>query len=160
MDFAIKICLIVFWGLLGLSSANGQSVVIDGSMVSTNGLPIIYKDYTAELRSDDSVLLEKQRVNTAGNFTFQLKFAHDYYISVYNKTETVWRLLVHNKMEFGMVHYPVTVEIPARPKDKDVYEVTFDKEGNKLYLKNGLPISEITYQFETGRRDSSEIIKK
>lgn len=157
-----QVLRIFLWGILSHFALNchAQSVIVEGELVSTNGIPIIYKDYIAELRSDDSVLLEKQRVNTAGNFTFQLKFAHDYYLSVYNKTGIVYRLLVHNKMEMGQVHYPVKVEIPARRKAKDVYEVTFDAEGKKLYLKNGLPISEITYEFETGRRDSSEIIKK
>ncbi len=153
---------ILLWGIVSTYAlhASAQSVIVEGELVSTNGLPIIYKDYWAELRSDDSVLIEKQRVNTAGNFIFQLKFSHDYFLSVQNKNGVVYRLLVHNKMEDGQVHYPVKVEIPARRKDKDVYEVTFDALGNKLYLKNGLPISEITYQFETGRRDSTEIIKK
>lgn len=140
--------------------AKGQTVIIDGTVVSTNSLPLNYKEYYAELRSDDSVLLQKQRINSAGNFTFQLMFAHDYYVAVQSKTEVVWRLLVHNRMEVGQVHYPVTVEIPARQKGKDVYEVSFDSEGKKIYLKNGMPISELTYEFETTRRDSTEIIKK
>jgi len=146
--------------LLAPLAGNSQSVIVDGSLISTTSVALNFKDYLAELWSDDSVLIEKQRVNTAGNFTFQLMFAHDYYLSVRNKTETIWRLLVHNKMETGLVHYPVAIEIPARQKEKDVYEITFDKEGNKQYLKNKMPISEITYEFETNRRDSTEIIKK
>jgi|ERR1043165_3500982 hypothetical protein len=145
---------------LSLFKGSAQSVVIDGKMVSTDGVALEYKDYWAELRADDSVLIEKQRINTAGNFTLRLMFAHDYYVSVQNKTKVIWRLLVRNRVEEGLVHYPVTVEMPSRRKDKDVYEVTLDKKGDKVYLKNGMPISEITYQFETERRDSTEILKK
>lgn len=157
-----RLLTLLVWGILSTAvlSSKAQSVIVDGELISTNGVPIIYKDYWAELRSDDSVLLEKQRVNSAGHFVFQLNFAHDYYLSVYSKAGVAWRLLVHNRMEAGQVYYPVKVELPARRRDKDVYEVTFDADGKKMYLKNGMPISEITYEFETGRRDSSEIIKK
>lgn len=159
MNIVIRIssCCIL---MLLLFKGSAQSVVIDGQMVIANDMALEYKDYWAELRADDSMLIEKQRVNTAGNFTFRLMFAHDYYVLVRDKTKVVWRLLVHNKVEQGLVHYPVTVEMSSRRKDKDVYEVTLDKKGNKVYLKNGLPISEITYQFETERRDSTEILKK
>ncbi|MCW5909337.1 MAG: hypothetical protein KIS94_15835 [Chitinophagales bacterium] len=137
-----------------------QTVIIDGTVGSINSVPVPFKDYWAELRSDDSTLIEKQRINSAGNFTFQLKFAHDYYIGVRNKEETIWQLIVKNRMEREMIHYPVFINISPVEKSKDVYEVTVDKDGNKKYLKNGMPITEITYNFETTRRDSSEIIRK
>lgn len=155
----MKFSVVILFLFLALNSRS-QSVIIDGKLESSNNANIAFKDYSAELWSDDSMLIEKQRVNTAGNFTFQLKFAHDYYLSVHDKTEIIWRLLIHNKMEAGLVHYPITVEISPKRKEKDVYEIFFDKDGNKQYLKNKLSISEITYQFETGRRDTSEIIKK
>ena len=85
----MKNCTAIFFlsALLALR-ANSQNVIIEGTVVSANQEKIEYKNYWAELRSDDSVLLEKQRINTAGNFTFQLNFAHDYFISVLTKTET------------------------------------------------------------------------
>jgi hypothetical protein len=135
-------------------------VIIDGTVGSSNGTSVTFKDYWAELRSDDSTLIEKQRVNSAGNFTFQLKYAHDYYIRIRKKEETVWQLMVKNRMEKELIHYPVYVNISGGERTKDVYEVTVNKDGNKLYLKNGMPITEITYRFETSRRDSTEIILK
>lgn len=150
----------IYPSLLLYCCSFAQTVIIDGTVrSSSNNLPQL-KDYWAELRSDDSTLIEKQRINSAGNFTFQLKFAHDYYIGVRNKEETVWQLIVKNRMEREMIHYPVFINIPPVKKSKDVYEVTLDKNGNKKYLKNGMPITEITYRFETTRRDSSEIIRK
>ena len=140
--------------------AKAQTVIIDGRLKYTETDMVRLKDYTAELRSDDSTLLEKVKINSAGTFTFQLQFAHDYRISVNSKNKTVWQLLVHNKMEYGQVHYPVEIEIAGEQKEKDTYKVTLNEEGNKVYLKNGKPITETTFRFETGRRDSTEIIKK
>jgi hypothetical protein len=137
-----------------------QTVIIDGRLKYKETDMVRLKDYTAELRSDDSILLEKVKVNSAGAFTFQLHFAHDYRISVNSKDKSIWQLLVHNKMEYGQVHYPVEIEIPGEQKEKDTYEVTVNEEGNKVFLKNGKPITETTFRFETGRRDSTEIIKK
>lgn len=151
--------LFVFFSVAG-NRLHAQTVIVDGTLGSSNGTPVPFKDYWAELRSDDSVLIEKQRINSAGNFTFRLNFAHDYYITVRSKEETVWQLMVKNRMEKEMIHYPVYVSIPAIEKGKDVYEVTVDKDGNKQYLKNGMPITEITYRFETARRGSTEIIRK
>ncbi|MBK7149484.1 MAG: hypothetical protein IPH78_11845 [Bacteroidetes bacterium] len=68
--------------------------------------------------------------------------------------------MVHNRMEYGQVHYPVEIQIQGEQQEKDTYEVTVDANGNKVYLKNNKPITETTYRFETGRRDSSEIIRK
>lgn len=140
--------------------AIAQTVTVDGRLKSSNGVPVPYKDYWAELRSDDSTLIEKQKINTAGYFSFMLNFAHDYYVGVRTKEATVWQLIIKNRLETGDLHYPVFVYIPPIEKQKDVYEVTVDKNGNKIYLKNGLPITEITYHFETERRDTTEIIKK
>jgi hypothetical protein len=151
--------LFAFFSVAG-NRLPAQTVIVDGTLGSSNGTLVPFKDYWAELRSDDSVLIEKQRVNSAGNFTFRLNFAHDYYVTVCSKEQTVWQLLVKNRMQKEMIHYPVYVSIPSIEREKDVYEVTVDKEGNKEYLKNGMPITEITYRFETTRRDSTEIIRK
>lgn len=153
----ISVMLLLY---MSLQSANGQTVIIDGKLKFNETEPIRPKDYTAELRSEDATLLEKVKVNSAGAFTFQLQYAHDYRISVCTKNKTIWQLLVHNRMEYGQVHYPVEIEIQSEQKGKDIYEVTVDAEGNKVYLKNSKPITETTYRFETGRRDSSEIIRK
>lgn len=152
--------LAILSALLVPAYAYSQTVIIDGTLGSSSGKPVSFKDYWAELRSDDSVLIEKQRINSAGNFTFQLKFAHDYFVIIRDREQTVWKLIVKNRMEKEMIHYPVFVSIPAIEREKDVYEVTVDKDGNKLYLKNGMPITEITYRFETTRRDTTEIIRK
>lgn len=146
--------------MLPILVCRAQTVIIDGSLISKDNTTTAYKDYSAELRDEDSVLIEKQKVNSAGNFTFQLSFAHDYLIAVNNKAETIWRLLVSNRMEQNQIHYPVAIEIRPLKREKDVYEIVFDKDGNKLYFKNKMPITEVTYRFETERRDSSEIIKK
>lgn len=123
-------------------------------------MPVPYKEYRAELRSDDSTLIETQKVNSAGYFSFKLRFAHDYYVGVLTTDKTVWQLIVKNRLEKGSMEYPVTVFIPPLKMQKDVYEVTVDKDGITRYLKNGSPITEITYRFETERRDTSEYIHK
>lgn len=143
-----------------LPAVNAQTVIVEGTLVGNNTAPIQFKEYWAELRSDDSLLLEKRRINMTGNFEFQLLFAHNYYVIVRNKEQTIWKLLVKNKMESGLMHYPVQIQIPDIPKKKDVYEITFDRIGNKLYLKNGQAVTELTYLFETSRRDTTEIIQK
>lgn len=154
--------ILIFQVLLGVISPaiKAQTVIVEGKLVGRKNAPVPYKEYWAELRSEDSTLLEKRKVNAVGNFEFQLLFAHNYYVIVRNKEFIIWKLLLKNKMETGVMHYPVQIEIPGLLKEKDVYEITFDKAGNKLYLKNGQPVTELTYLFETGRRDSSEIIKK
>lgn len=145
---------------LGYTYAHAQTVTVIGHLKSSNTLPVVFKDYVAELRSDDSTLIETQKVNTAGYFSFKLRFAHDYYVGVLNTEKTVWQLIVKNRLEKGSIEYPVTVFIPPIKMQKDVYEVTVDKDGITRYLKNGLPITEITYRFETERRDTSEYIHK
>ncbi len=154
--------IFIFQVLIGLISpaVKSQTVIVEGRLVGRENAPVVYKEYWAELRSDDSTLLEKRKVNAVGNFEFQLLFAHNYYVIVRNRDTVVWKLLLKNKMEKGVMHYPVQIEIPGSIKEKDVYEITIDKAGNKLYLKNGQPVTELTYLFETTRRDTSEIIKK
>lgn len=156
MQNVLFLLLLTFTSL----ATTAQSVTVVGRLKSSNTTPVIYKDYWAELRSDDSTLIEKQKINSAGYFAFNLNFAHDYYVGVRTKDETVWQLIVKNRLETGDLQYPVIVYIPPIEKEKDVYEVTVDKEGKTRYLKNGLPITEITYRFETERRDTTEIIKK
>lgn len=159
MILPVRISVVLLLCMFHLLLA-AQTVIIDGHLKYKETDIVRLKDYTAELRSDDSILLEKVKVNSAGAFTFQLHFAHDYRISVNSKDKSIWQLLVHNKMEYGQVHYPVEIEIPGEQKEKDTYEVTVNEEGNKVFLKNGKPITETTFRFETGRRDSTEIIKK
>lgn len=150
----------LFVFLLAGITIQAQSVIVDGTLKNSGSGTINYKNYTVELRSDDTLLIEKQRVNTAGQFSFRLQFAHDYYVYVRKDGEVFWKLLIHNKMQYGQIHYPVEVDVSPVPKSKDVYEVIVKSDGTKEYLKNKMPITEITYQFETGRRDSSEIIRK
>lgn len=152
--------LLCFSFILCATFIYAQTIIVDGTLIGENLSPNVFKDCSAELFSDEWELLEKQRINSAGNFTFQLHFAHNYYVVVKQKKYVIWKLLVKNRMEYGQLHYPVQVAIPSLARTKDVYEITFDKDGNRLYLKNGQPVTEITYRFETSRRDSSEIIFK
>lgn len=108
----------------------------------------------------DSALYTTAKADAVGKVTAQLKRKGTFLLLFKQDEKVVRTLLVRNRLEIGTQHLPVEVPIAPPADSADLYQIELDQEGNKRYLKNNNPITEITYRFETERLkvDSPQIV--
>lgn len=108
----------------------------------------------------DSALYATAKADAIGKVTVQLKRKGTFLLLFKQNEKVVRALLVRNRLEAGTQHLPIEVPIIPPADSADLYQIELDQEGNKRYLKNNHPITEITYRFETERLklDSTQII--